>query len=44
MTWTPYRSGDPEIQSAVIFPPLKSIVAGLRIRFQARKPAAAVAN
>ncbi|HVV07240.1 MAG TPA: hypothetical protein VHC96_23595, partial [Puia sp.] len=39
LTWTPYRGGDPEIQSAVVFPPLKSIMAGLRIKFQPRKPA-----
>jgi len=32
-TLTPYRDGDPEIQSAVILPPLRTIVAGLQVKF-----------
>lgn len=32
-TLTPYRDGDPEIQSAVTMPPLRTIVAGLQVKF-----------
>ncbi len=32
-TLTSYRDGDPEIQSAVILPPLRTIVAGLQVKF-----------
>jgi len=33
MTLTPYKGADPETQSVIILPPLKTIVAGMEIRF-----------
>ncbi|MDO6433034.1 SusC/RagA family TonB-linked outer membrane protein [Flavitalea sp. BT771] len=32
-TVTPYENGDPEIQSAVVLPPLRTVVVSLQVRF-----------
>jgi hypothetical protein len=33
LTLTPYRGVDPEVQSAVILPPLRTVMAGIQVKF-----------
>jgi TonB-dependent SusC/RagA subfamily outer membrane receptor len=33
LTWTPYKGVDPEIQSAFILPPARTVLAGVKVKF-----------